>query len=180
MSVTVTATAGASNANSYLTVAEADVYFNTRLYCSSWTAASAEDKARALIMACRHIEERAEWDESMAGERSTTTQALAWPRSGALTREGDEYLDDATVPSMIKNAQAEQALAELAKNRTGDPSARGLKRVAAGSVEVEFDGYASAEPHVLADEVWDALAPWITNVGSGGPNTLQTVDLLRV
>jgi hypothetical protein len=179
MSVTVVATAGAANANSYLTVAEADTYFTSRLRATTWTSASADDKARALIMACRHIEERADWDESMAGTRTSTTQVLSWPRTGALTREGDAYFDSGTVPSVIKYAAAEQALIELGSDRTEEPSARGIKRVSAGSVEVEFDGLDSSRTNVVTDEVWGALSPWTINAGAGA-HTLQTVDLLRV
>ncbi len=181
MAVTLSATAGAADANSYLTVAEADAYFYARLRMTDWNTATADDKARALIMACRHIEEQVVWDQSMAGYRAATTQALAWPRTSAYTRECDTTFDTGTVPSVIKYAQAEQALFELASDRTTDPSSRGIKSVHAGSVAVEFDGFDSATQHVLADGVWDALSPWIINYGGGSSaHTLQTVDLARV
>lgn len=41
--------------NTYLTLEEANTYFESRLYNTAWLNASAEDKEKALIMACRKI-----------------------------------------------------------------------------------------------------------------------------
>ena len=68
---TLIATVGGTTSNSYVTVAAATVYFGDRLGNANWTAATADDKAAALITATG-------WLESLEyyGDRASTTQAL--------------------------------------------------------------------------------------------------------
>jgi len=75
---TVIATVGASNANSFVTVAEGDTYCDARLNASAWTDAEDDDKAKAVIEATRELSAKM-W----VGSKSTTAQALAWPRAYA-------------------------------------------------------------------------------------------------
>ena len=48
MALTIIATAKATNANSYVTLAEADAYLEGRLAVTNWDAASDDSKNRAL------------------------------------------------------------------------------------------------------------------------------------
>ena len=101
---TLIATLGGSTSNSYITVAAATTYFGDRLGNASWTAASADDKAAALITATT-------WLESLEyyGDRASTTQALKWPRTD-VSCDGVEA--DATyIPADIQAATAETAQA---------------------------------------------------------------------
>lgn len=107
MTVTVTATAGSSSANSYLSVAAADDVADDRLGTLAWTTATTDNKGRALITATRYLDQL-EW----LGNRATTTQALAWPRSGAVC---DEWrFEDDEIPGPIKLACFDLAEALLA------------------------------------------------------------------
>ena len=99
------ATPGAANANSYITVAEADAYFETHLYGEEWIAMDDEDKEKALYMAARLLDQY-DWKGLKA---NNSTQALRWPRSLVLDREGWFYLDSATIPVFLKQATAELA-----------------------------------------------------------------------
>ncbi len=57
MAVTVIATAKSSSANSYVTLAETDTYFEGRLDVTSWTGAATDDiKNRAIVMATGRLE----------------------------------------------------------------------------------------------------------------------------
>jgi hypothetical protein len=163
VAVVVVATAGSASANSYVTLAEAESYFESRLNVTAWSAATTDTKNRAIVQATRHLDSTLDW----VGERSSTSQALAWPRTGVLTRDEDDYLDDATIPQVLKDATCEQALAELGANRASDPGGRGLQRVQAGDVEVEFDGPTASVQYVLADLVVAMLAPWIASQTAG-------------
>ena len=69
---TLVATPGASNANSYTTVAEATAYFESRLYRSTWENADPADQTVALIWATRVLDEQIDW----LGTKVSTTQAL--------------------------------------------------------------------------------------------------------
>ena len=122
MAVTVTATAGASDANSYLTVSDADGLANLYLGTLNWSGATSDNKGRALIMATRYLDEL-----SWIGERSSTTQALCWPRDGATC--GDFDFASTVIPQPIK-----QATFDLANYLLGDSDA--LSTAGAGGTEL--------------------------------------------
>lgn len=97
------------NTNSYVTVAEADTYFETRIDAANWVSATDEVKESALVTATALIDEN-RW----IGYAVSSSQVLAWPRSDAsyydpklgraITVAEDE------VPSRVKIAVYEQAL----------------------------------------------------------------------
>ena len=75
MPATIDATLSGAAANSYVTLAAADTYFETVPDSSTWTSKTTDQKNRALISATRWIDAL-----SFYGDRCTTTQALKWPR----------------------------------------------------------------------------------------------------
>jgi hypothetical protein len=107
MTVTVTATAGASNANSYITVATGDDLADDYLGTLSWSSATTDNKGRALIMATRYLDQL-DW----IGSRATTTQALAWPRLDAAC--GEQSYGSGVIPQPLKQACFDLAEALLA------------------------------------------------------------------
>lgn len=122
MTVTVVATAGASNANSYLSVAAADELANLYLGTLNWASASTDNKSRALIMATRYLDEL-----SYVGDKAATTQALLWPRSDADC--GDWSFSSTEIPQPVK-----QATFDLAEYLLGNSDA--LLGSGAGSAEL--------------------------------------------
>jgi hypothetical protein len=106
----IVATAGASNANSYLSEAGADAIAETMLGTLAWSTATSDNKSRALITATNGLETL-----SYIGTRSSDTQALSWPRSGASC--GDKYPADDDIPREI-----ELATFDLANALLGDPT----------------------------------------------------------
>ena len=128
MSITITATAGASTANSYCTEAEFIAYAATRLNVLSGTTTTgstcSETEKTAMIEAQRELTNLA-W----AAQRTDSTQALAWPQRYALDPDAPAitglsdiaqlYFDDDEVPTRVKNAQIELAL-EFLKAGTTD------------------------------------------------------------
>ena len=142
MAAEINATVGAADANSYITLAEAQTYADGDIDAVEWYAASTDQRTRALITATRNLDL-----VGFVGTRSTSTQALAWPRTGFTTTE-KTYADD-EIPTEIKLATW-----ELAKNLVRDmvvagqvagstplipgiPNA-GLKRVKLDVMEVEW------------------------------------------
>ena len=63
--------------NSFATVSEADKYFEDRLDSAAWTAATAAQRAQALVTATSMLCEL-EW----SGAASDSSQPLAFPRTG--------------------------------------------------------------------------------------------------
>lgn len=138
---TLVATAGSTTANSYATVAEGDTYFDERLNSAAWTGASVttDTKERALIMATRRLDQ-----ETYAGNKTTTAQALEWPREYVVDKDGEEY-DSATIPTFVKEATFEMALRLLNDATTDTFADTGLeefRRAKVGEMEVErYAGY---------------------------------------
>jgi hypothetical protein len=102
--MSLVATAGGSSSNSYVTRAEASSYLGDRLYAAAWEDADPQDQDKALVTACRRLEQ-----EEYLGYRATNEQALKWPRAGTCDADGTYYATD-SVPAPVKHAQVELAL----------------------------------------------------------------------
>jgi len=129
--VALDATVGGANANSYVTLAVAQQYFDDRLYTDAWDTATEETQQSALIMACRWIEQ-----ETFVGSPATSTQALAWPRYSVEKKNGGYYLST-EIPALLQQAQCDLALALLSDSsltETGDMS--GFDSMQLGSLAV--------------------------------------------
>lgn len=115
MAVTIIATAGASDANSYETLVEYAAYMDGRLNAGAFHT-DAESQKRSLVEATREIDTLV-W----VGRRATTTQALAWPRERAESPDapvGVLYYDNDVVPERVKVATSELALEFLRAGTT--------------------------------------------------------------
>lgn len=112
--------AGSASANAFVSQDDADTYLDNRLNSSSWSGASDDDKARALIEATRDLSVL-NWD----GRRVDDTQSLAWPRQ--LVHDPDDpnygYFGSTEIPQRVKDATCELAL-EFLKAGTSDVAAR--------------------------------------------------------
>lgn len=131
-------TVGADDANTYATLAEANAYHASRLYSTVWTAATVTDATReaALTMACRLLDA---YPRAWSGAAVDAVQALGWPRSGMLTRNGFAVATT-EIPLALKEAQAELARQLIAADRTADNAVinQGITSLKAGSVALSF------------------------------------------
>lgn len=130
----VTITIDAVNYESYLSVSDADDFLNADLGLNAiWAAASTDDKGRALVSATRWIDQ-----QTWQGEKVSDAQALDWPRTG-VTVEGNE-VSSASVPQDILDGCATLAALLIQSSTIATSSSTGsnIKRVLAGSAEVEF------------------------------------------
>lgn len=110
-------TPGAADANSWITLAEADAYFSLHANAAAWTSATTTTKEAALVMAARQLSSL-----SFVGQKRFTTeddlheQALAFPRTErlgpGLEPVGEEELtstvDSATTTTLVDSALDEQ------------------------------------------------------------------------
>jgi len=98
---------GLSNANSYLSITDADAYHLDHSGSTDWSGADNADKEAALRLATQYLD--AKHAGKWKGTKYTTTQALAWPRTGAY--DGENCLIEYNViPQALKDACAELAL----------------------------------------------------------------------
>lgn len=156
MALTIVATPGSATANSYLTNAEADTYFEGHLYATDWTGASAATQDQALVMATRTLDAMYEWEQFPAA----TTQALQWPRSGVLDYLQLSIIADTVIPVKLKEATAELAKALIVENSTANSQVetQGLTALTVGSISLAFKDTVFAK--VIPDVVRNLIPIW--------------------
>ena len=135
MAATVNATLKSETANSYVTLAEANTYFETAPEESTWDDKSDDQKNRALISACRWIDTL-----NFLGDRCDNDQALKWPRNNYHVDNVE--LVCTAIPNNIKNAQYElaRALANDTDAITGNKGTDGTyEEVKLGDIEVKYN-----------------------------------------
>ena len=135
MAATIAATIKGANANSFVTLDEANNYFATVPDSSTWDDKTVDQKKRALISATR-------WIDSFVyyGDRCDDGQALKFPRNNYQV-DGVE-LACSTIPLNIKYAQYElaRALANDADAITGTTGKEGnISEAKLGDLEVKFN-----------------------------------------
>jgi len=105
--MSLVATVGGSNSNSYVTLAEAEAYFEDRINSSAngnWENTSAgeprsdAEKSAALVTSTRRIDE-----EQFRGYKVTSTQALKFPRANITDEDGHYFATD-SIPEPVKQA----------------------------------------------------------------------------
>lgn len=128
-----TITIGSVTYTVYSDVSDADDYFNGSSQFSDWDALTTAEKQRGLVSSTRLLE-RQTWQ----GSKTSSSQDLAWPRTGVTDRDG-EAVDSATIPAEI--IEASQLLAldiALGQSVESSTTTEDLnKRIKAGSVEIE-------------------------------------------
>lgn len=176
---TIVATPGAANANSYVTLAEASDYFASRAPVAGWE--NAVDQSALLIQATRVIDAAfsgaRQWVPPQGsnlgyyrvlprwtGAPASETQALAWPRTGMLSRNGFPLASN-VIPIDLKNAVCELAGALGTQDTTVDNTVavQGITSISAGSVSIGFaSGIATTK--MMPDAVMLYLVPsWLTD-----------------
>ena len=128
----IIADVGASNSNSYVTLVEANNYFDTRLHSLKWNEATDEDKTKALLQATKRLER-----EKYFGDRKSSSQKLSFPRVGLGYI--DSILLDNIIPEQLKDAQCELAIFMLSNDITQKEVNTGsIKRTTMGDMSVEY------------------------------------------
>lgn len=167
---------GLHNANSYVSVDDANTFNNQRPFATAWLAVGLEDKKRAIIMATRLLDEHIDWygQSKKSHNLSLGTndrQSLSWPRSGVFDPDGFT-IDQDTMPDFIKDATAEFARFLAGEDRTLDPSTAGFSKIQLGSLSVDID--AQDRSGVLPRGVMHIVAPY------GNPRFRGSAKLVRV
>jgi hypothetical protein len=150
----IDATLGGTSANSYVTLAAANTYFETVPDSSTWVNKTDDQKNRALISATRWIDAL-----SFYGDRCTETQALKWPRE-EYTVDGIE-LACTLIPEGIKVATYElaRAFANDTSSITGTSGTTGIyDEVELGELRVKYNK--TSQTSGVINNVFDVY-PWL-------------------
>ncbi len=133
-------TVGGSTSNTYADLAWYKAYLSTRRPLPSWLSQALsgdlDDELEIdLIQATRLLDNQFNWN----GTPADSVQVLSFPRLGLINRNGVPILGTVN-PVEIKNAQSEYAVILHDKDLLSSNEAedKGVKKVKAGSVEVEF------------------------------------------
>ena len=120
MAATINATLQSETANSFVTLAEANAYFETVPSSTNWDNKTDDKKNRALISATRWIDTL-----NFYGDRCDQSQALSWPRNNYHVDRVE--LACSAIPDDIKYATYElaNALANDTDSITGLQATRG-------------------------------------------------------
>lgn len=119
----------------YASVAQADAYLAvdpTR--SAAWAALTTDQKGANLVAATRRLDQL-----NWTGEKTVSTQINEWPRTGA-TCDGTVFASTTEVPQEVEDATILKAgsIALDATNANVNTSGSNIKRVQAGTAEVEF------------------------------------------
>ena len=181
MAITIDATAGGANANSYITLTEANTFVEAMISStdvSKWTTGTDDTRNRALAAAAQRLDR-----ERFLGARATDTQSMQWPRTGVRKpdtylntyatsfpfRISEDYFTDTEIPDQIKRAQIE--LAVYLHNNTDGISLGGLedfKSVQVGSISVTPDKSGA----IGADRVPPMFERYLTSLRISGPGNI--------
>jgi len=124
-------TVGGSVSNSYVSSSEADAYFETRNHSADWE--TVEDPEKFLITATNQID----WFFKFNGSRTSSDQALEWPRYECYDYKLDEYVVSDEIPKKVKYAVYELILASIEEDRFQESDMAGLQEIQVGSLRVK-------------------------------------------
>lgn len=155
MTLIVETGSGASNSESYASVADSLTYHANRGN-SSWSTLTTAQQEQALRRATDYIEQV--YSQAWQGYRVNETQALSFPRTQVYL---NGYLIGSTVvPQLLINATCELAL-KAASGELADDLERGVVREKVGVIEVEYDKYSPERKRYVAVE--NIIKPLLAN-----------------
>jgi len=122
--------------NSYVSLEEAENYFETRIDSGAWHNADDEDRESALVTATSIIDEN-----QFIGVAVSSTQSLAWPRKEA-TYFDPKYNSMISpgineIPLRIKLGTFELAYQLLSNENLLDQKSQTFEKVSIGSITIE-------------------------------------------
>ena len=181
MAITIVATAGAANANSYLSLSDTQDLIDGLMEDDdvvAWGTATTDQKNRALYSATQRIDR-----ERFLGARATDTQAMQWPRTGVRKpdtyintyatgfpfRITTDYFTDTEIPDQIKKALA--VLSVYLNNNKDGLGLSGLedyKNIKVGSLDATPNSYGA----VGADRVPPMFERYFTGIRISGPGNI--------
>ena len=168
MALTVVATVGASNANSYNTIAGVTSILEGSLWVSNWNTSSGTDRAAAIVEATTYLEAV----YTPMGKRVTLTQALSFPRFNLYHHDTGVLYSTTAIPDFILKAHAYLSDWWLGGNRLED-SGEQIEEVSDGVMRIRFASGAANTRRNIPGHVLALLRPYGQVAGSGGTVKLR-------
>ncbi len=164
-----------AGAETYVSVTDTDDYWSRhgRLSDTSWIAAATADREAAIRQAATYLDHAFRWK----GARVSISQALAWPRSAVVDKEGEEQSSQ-TIPQAMIDAiciLAKEALSDgLVSTFTKDNAIKRKAVSVAGAISetTEYQNWAPRQKHFPEIEL-------LINGLHDGPVNNDRNDLVR-
>ena len=150
-----------ANSNTYISLADAEVYMGDRID-SNWTSAATDEKNAALIEAGMYLDSL-----NWKGEKVVRDQSMELPRQNFFDSDGFEFTTT-QIPARVLDAQVEAAREHLAGSTllpTVKPEGR-IKRKKIDVLEKEF--FASANSGQTTFSKIDGLLSGLVRAGNNG------------
>lgn len=153
---------GKADANSYASLEDFAAYAEASLYADAYTAATDDQRRKALATATRLIDAAVDFD----GVRVSATAALQWPRCGVRRDRG--FWPANIVPDALALATCELAIFLLRGDRTADSDTAGIAEIGLGqgAIAIKFDP--TDRPEIFPEVVRRYLEPLGSFRGRGG------------
>jgi hypothetical protein len=156
--ITVEASPGSANANSYCSVAVAESYFATSYKRTEWSEAATDHKAMALVEATRLLDNLVSW----AGYRATSLQSLKFPRTQLIDYDApadasSSYLSSVDIPKFLVCAVCELAY-DILKNSGFSAQENDLSDVKVGPLSISFSDKVKVQG--FSQVVQAAISKW--------------------
>lgn len=152
--------------NSYISIGEADNYFDDQLFPEPWTTSDDATKEKALAMATRKIDSLV-----LIGRRVSPDQAQEFPRS--IYNSGSwRWVDETEVADCVKDATCEEALSLLRNGIQAQKRAElqrmGVTSFSLGPLSETYSGASASGNKLLSVVAAQLLARYI-----GGSRTIS-------
>lgn len=153
-----------TSANSYISLEDADDYFENKFQNELWVNLTDEEKQQLLVTSTNRLDA-----ETYTGYKTVSTQSLQWPRYGIFDRDGYPYGHD-EIPNNLKKALCEYCHFILSAddrlfNETELHDMAMLKSYKLDMIGYDFNNVkANALPSNVATEL-QAIGPrvWLSN-----------------
>lgn len=183
MALTVEDGTGVTGAESYISVADANAYWNKRqhdAFFATWDAAETASKEGALRAATQYLD--AFFGQYYRGTRKNYTQGLEWPRNGELDEDDEDEDGDTTdylpvrdsdgidlpsLPPQIQWATAEVAVRALDRGYIVADNATG-QRVRFKKLDVIETQYFDDGSNLVVNVTFGYVAHILSPIISGG------------
>lgn len=161
---------GLSTANTLLSLADAETYYErippTWLHAAAWALASNGLKNQVLVRAADYFKNSIQWK----GTKAVAAGRLPFPRINLRDPDGF-LLSSLEVPEFAAYGQAELAGYMLVADRTAENLAKGIKSLEVeGAVKIQFDKF--DRTGVLPDSVLDIISFYGSPVSTSPVKTL--------
>jgi len=154
------------NTNSYVEVADAVTYFETRIDAASWDTATAATRDDSLVTATQLID-----NNPWIGAAVSSSQALAWPRKNVIyfdNRMGQSItIANNVIPNVVKVAVYEQALHLLNNEDLLAQTVQTFESISVGSISLSDSNNDVTRTSISPNIVMKPLRPLIRRGVSG-------------